>query len=232
MDNNIQNISPARILLLVILFLFTLSSYGCAENRVEITVIKESGTKKIEIEANSTELMFIKEFGIVDIIGLDQLPKLNKITFDMCRFNEGLGLLSKCPQIEILVINFCQGVDNLKILTDLHDLEQLVLRALDLTSIDIDLKMNAKLEYFELDNCRIKSFSRIKSIPQSLKYMNLYFNKVDPQEYITIVEKTEHIYALAINSLSTISIQGEYNHVHIGVNPWKVIPIEHYHSSS
>jgi Leucine-rich repeat (LRR) protein len=202
-----------------------------AEKLTTIKINTGKGTQVLEVPTNTEEVYLIKQHDIRNVEGLERLPRLRRVTFDLCSFNAGIEFLAEYQQIKELVITFSHGIKSFGVLGKLPGLEQLILREMELTEIQWNLSNNQSLQYLEVDNSTIADFSFLRHLPKSMKYINLYMNEVEPARYQE-VESLETEAIVVLNMKHYLRLGWNRKGFYFQTDPWKIIPKGFYHPSS
>ena len=195
---------------------FLVASFtSCAAEEITITKITTNGTEVLKVNPAITELHFYKD-KTVSIKGLEQLPRLRKVTFMMTAFIKDYSFLSDNDNIEILAFDNCK-VDDFKFVSKLPKLKILVINSSRVKNFSFDLTNNQKLEMLQLNNIRIgDSVDRVTTVPElynvprSLKYLDLSFNEITlicPE----FIEATKSVMAIFLsgNSIEESSVKAD-----------------------
>lgn len=149
----------------------------CCEGEVVVTA-REGSTIIETCVSNEIEAFGIGNIykSFTDIKGLDKLAKMKKLVLFMVSLKTDLSFLSKLTYLEVLVIYSC-SLNDLRFLTELINLKILLLKETHIINANVDLSMNAKLEYFGYINSYMGVSPNYKNviftgIPQSLKYID------------------------------------------------------------
>ncbi|MFC1821843.1 hypothetical protein ACFL9T_03990 [Thermodesulfobacteriota bacterium] len=164
----------------MILFFFSLImsffiSFCFADDVVLIKITKD-GKEEFSVDDRVKEISFFKDY-TEQIIGLEKLQNLKKITFDKTAFIKNFNFIAMHRGIEILVIADCT-ISDFEFITKLEKLKILVLDSCVANFDRLDLINNQKLEFIGITNSKLEHFPRMKNIPQSLLYLNLSFNRI------------------------------------------------------
>jgi len=161
-----------RILQFFIL-LVLVTSNGCAQD-IELTLEKRSGDEKIFVDKDIKELHFYKD-NLISIKGLENLNKLEKITFEMTSSIKDFSFLNDV-ELSILVFQDC-NLEKIDFVYEQIKLKELVIQGCQLVA-SIDAEHLVSLEYLEITNSGITNFIQASSVPSSLKILNLAYNKI------------------------------------------------------
>ena len=162
------------IVLMSLLFLG--SNLFCQENQIALTLNTRNGVEIKYVNSDTTELIFEKTY-IKSIYGLDKLPFLETIIFDMTAFIEDFSFLEDTINLRKAVFVMVRPID-WRFIEKLPYIECLYIRACNIKSIELNLYNNSRLKYLEISNGSLDFYPCLINIPSSLEYLNLSYNRI------------------------------------------------------
>ena len=225
-----------RKISIILILLYSVSFYGCSEETITIIKKSKKGDDTIQVDKNTEKLHFYKEY-TTDVIGLEKLTKLNKVTFMMTAFMKNYDFLADNPNIEVLSFDNCT-IEDLGFIANLPSLRILVINSCKLPNVDLDLSNNKNLEFLRMNNIRIiGEKERISKLPKLgnlgifLKYLDLSFNEISfiDEDFIEKTKDVDVIF-LAGNKIKEISEnENRYGNINLDFDEEK-LPVQ-YHST-
>ena len=207
--------------LLGIIFLFISSISNCADNSINLTLKSKEGNLSKAVDANITELVLSNadSFYAYSIDGLDKLKKLRKLELVLFPYIEDLGFLSKCSNLQILIIHSAGNIRSLPSLSWFPKIKHFVISTLPLIADDpntylLNLKDNPEIEFLQISECNLTLIPNISNVPSSLKYINFAGNKITSikgkESTLTALKKVPFIF-LEFNPIKTADVKGYQN---------------------
>jgi hypothetical protein len=131
----------------------------------------------VYVDQNVTEFKFFK-VSATGIKVLGQLASLETIVFTYVTILADFSFLAEVPHLKRLFIDYNHQNIDWSFIEQLPELEVLHVQSFHQPEISIDMKNNRNLEYIGFMNGRLEAFPALQNIPDSLKYLNLFDNKI------------------------------------------------------
>jgi hypothetical protein len=165
-----------KMMTIAVLFLFFNGVLSSQENQIMLTLHTTKGVETKYVNSDTKELYFGKTY-IESIEGLDRLPMLERVVFDMTGFLEDFSFLKDARQIKRIALVLVRP-KSWDFIESLVNIEEIYIRSSRVKNIRLDLSRNTKLKYLEISGGILDVFPELINVPPSLEYLNLSFNNI------------------------------------------------------
>lgn len=156
---------------LLLLITFFISLFSLSAEKIKFVV----GSQSSLVESGD-ELYIGYGSKVSDIIFENENPNIKKIVIEGAAFIHDYSFISKCKNLEILVLNDVK-LDTLDFLESCKNLRILALDSVSFNQFT-DFRKLESLEYLGMTNCNLSNFNILTEHASSLRYINLTHNKI------------------------------------------------------
>jgi hypothetical protein len=171
-----------RSICCAIMLLLSFSTCASAQQKVEIRVVYENGSKSIQVDKMQTKITFSfategGESRMLSVQGLEALPKLNEIDLEYLDDQFDYSIFANLAQLSTLLLRDCEIMD-FQILLMNSNISAVILQGCRIKNIkkQYTLPKDSRIKYVECSNGDLREPLNIESETSRSIVMNFAFN--------------------------------------------------------